>query len=139
VRFTGYLPSHEDALAVVAAADVGLVSARTTAQWQTSIPNKLFDYMAAGLAVVTSNTAPCVRVVRETGAGEVFRAGDAAALADALGRLTDPEVRAAAGDAGRRAILTHYNWERDAEILIDAVSGVVRQAALEQTAVEGRP
>jgi glycosyltransferase involved in cell wall biosynthesis len=139
VRFTGYLPSHEDALAVVAAADVGLIPARTTAQWQTSIPNKLFDYMAAGLAVVTSDTAPCVRVVRETGAGEVFRAGDAAALADALGRLTDPEVRAAAGAAGRRAILTHYNWERDAEILTDAVNGVVRQAAQQQTAIERRP
>lgn len=127
VRFTGYLPRHEDALAVVAAADVGLVPSRTTAQWQTSIPNKLFDYMAVGLAVVTSDTEPCARIVRDTGAGAVFRARNPADLADVLARFTDAASRRAAGEAGRRAILAQYNWERDAEILTAVVNRVVRE------------
>jgi glycosyltransferase involved in cell wall biosynthesis len=126
VLFTGYVPRHEDALRIVAGADIGIVPARATEQWQTSIANKLFDYMAAGLAVVTSDVAPSARVVRETGAGEVFRAGDAADLADALLRLRDPQVRRAAGEAGRNAVLAHYNWERDAAVLCGVIGQVLQ-------------
>ncbi|MFN2564900.1 MAG: glycosyltransferase [Gemmatimonadaceae bacterium] len=129
VRFTGYIPRHEDALDLVAAADVGLVPFRATGQWQASIPNKLFDYMAAALAVVTSDTAPCARIVRETGAGEVFRAGDAEDLARALRRFTDPTVRAAAGAAGRQAVLTRYNWEQDGEVFCRTIQSVAVTAA----------
>ncbi len=130
VLFTGYVPRHEDALRLVAAADVGIVPSRATEQWQTSIANKLFDYMAAGLAVVTSDAAPSARVVRETGAGEVFRAGDAGDLAEALLRLRDAEVRRAAGEAGRQAILARYNWERDADAFCRVVEAVLRDAAV---------
>jgi glycosyltransferase involved in cell wall biosynthesis len=111
-------------LAVTAAADVGVIPSRKTAQSNSTIPNKLFDYMAAGLAVLTSDTAPCSRIVRETGAGEVFRAGDAADLAAAVRRLADPAVRRIAGEAGRRAVLEQYNWERDAAVLLDVVERV---------------
>jgi glycosyltransferase involved in cell wall biosynthesis len=128
VIFTGYIPRHEDALNLVASADVGIVPSHATGQWQTSIPNKLFDYMAAGLAVVTSDTFPCARIVRETGAGEVFHAGDAAHLAAALRRLADPSVRRAAGDAGRRAVLNWYNWERDSAILCRTIESVAAPA-----------
>jgi glycosyltransferase involved in cell wall biosynthesis len=129
VVFTGYVPRHEDALDLVASSDVGLVPFHATEQWQTSIPNKLFDYMAAGLTVVTSDTAPCARIVGETGAGVVFRAGDARALADSLRATTNPQLRRAAGEAGRRAILDRYNWERDADVFRQAIEAVVRPRA----------
>jgi glycosyltransferase involved in cell wall biosynthesis len=125
VVFTGYVPSHEEALRVLGSGDIGVVPSRTTAQWQASIPNKLFDYMAAGLAVVTSDTRPCARIIRETGAGEVFAAGDAGALATAVQRLLDPAARAAAGEAGRRAVLSRYNWENDASVLCHVVERVL--------------
>jgi glycosyltransferase involved in cell wall biosynthesis len=132
VVFTGYIPRHKDALELVAAADVGIVPFHATGQWQASIPNKLFDYMAAGLAVVTSDTAPCARVVRETGAGEVFRAGDARDLARALLRLTDPATRRAAGEAGRQAVVSRYNWEHDADVFCRTVEAVARRSATRQ-------
>lgn len=125
VRFTGYV-SREEAMHTVATSDVGLLANHRTEQWQTSIPNKLFDYMAAGLAVVTSDTAPCARIVRETAAGEVFRAGDAADLARALERLTDPGLRAAAGEAGRRAVLNRYNWQGDSSVLLRVINSLAR-------------
>jgi glycosyltransferase involved in cell wall biosynthesis len=128
VRFTGYV-SREEAMHAVATSDVGLLANHRTEQWQASIPNKLFDYMAAGLAVVTSDTAPCARIVRDTAAGEVFRAGDAADLARALERLTDSSVRAAAGEAGRRAVLNRYNWERDSAVLLEVVDSLARRTS----------
>jgi glycosyltransferase involved in cell wall biosynthesis len=129
ILFTGYLPTHADALAIMAAADVGVIPSRRTAQSDSTIPNKLFDYMAAGLAVLTSDTAPCTRIVQETGAGDVFRAGDATDLAGAIRRLTDRATLRAAGEAGRRAVLTRYNWERDAAVLRDVVWRVARSRA----------
>jgi glycosyltransferase involved in cell wall biosynthesis len=128
VVFTGYVASHAEALAVTAAADIGVIPSRKTAQSDATIPNKLFDYMAAGLPVLTSNTVPCTRIVRETGAGDVFRAGYAADLAAAVRRLTDPAVRRAAGEAGRRAVLDRYNWESDAAVLRDVVRRVAARS-----------
>ena len=125
VVFRGFLP-HDEALAVVAGADVGIVPHHAVEAWNTTIPNKLFDYMAAGLAVITSDAAPAARVVRSTGAGEVFGTGNAAQLAEAIVRLSDPTRCAAAGHAGQQAILDRFHWERDSETLATSVSLVAR-------------
>jgi len=121
VEFTGFV-AHDEALSLVARADVGVVPHHAVEAWNTTIPNKLFDYMAAGLAVITSDAAPAARIVRSTGAGEVFRSGDAPDLARAITRLADPHRCAAAGDAGQRAILDRYHWEQDAATLARGVS-----------------
>jgi glycosyltransferase involved in cell wall biosynthesis len=89
--------------------------------WDTTIPNKLFDYMAAGLPVVSSNADPCERILAQTGAGVVFRSNDADDLAAALSRMFDPTTRASLGAAGQRAIREQYNWERDASTFLDVV------------------
>lgn len=123
LRFTGYVPRAR-ALELVAAADVGVVPHHASDLWNSTIPNKLFDYMAAGLPVVTSDAAPAARIVRETGAGVVFRAGDAESLAAALARLAPEPARRALGEAGRRAVLERYHWERDVEALLAAVASL---------------
>jgi glycosyltransferase involved in cell wall biosynthesis len=91
----------------------------------TTIPNKLFDYMAAGLPVVTSDNVPCARIVREAKCGEIFRAKDPGDLALALARLNDPVLRQAEGNAGAAAIQQKYNWEDDAAVLVNAIQHTV--------------
>jgi glycosyltransferase involved in cell wall biosynthesis len=128
VRFRGYLP-HAEALAAVADADVGIVPHRSSEYWDTTIPNKLFDYMAAGLPVVTSDAVPSARVVREAGCGEIHRGGDAGSLAAAVARLLDAGSRARLGERGRHAVLRRYNWERDAGVLLDSVGRATEERA----------
>ena len=123
VRFYGRV-SHAEALRLIESADVGIVPHRADESWNTTIPNKLFDYMAVGLAVVASDARPTARVVRETGAGLVFRSGDARAIADALRQLADPAVRDAHARAGREAVRSRYHWERDVEALLRVVDRV---------------
>jgi glycosyltransferase involved in cell wall biosynthesis len=123
VAFLGRLPHHE-ALRAIAQADVGVIPHHATESWNTTIPNKLFDYMAAGLPVVSSNTKPCTRIVLETGCGELFQSGDAASMAQAIVLATSPEVSAQMAAAGRRAILDRYNWENDKAALAEAVARV---------------
>jgi glycosyltransferase involved in cell wall biosynthesis len=110
VRFHGFIP-NTDALAMVSHADVGLIPHVADEAWNTTIPNKLFDYMAAGLPVITSDAKPAARIIRETGAGLVFRSGSAEDLASAVQQLEDPARRERMGRAGQAAIRSRYSWE----------------------------
>jgi glycosyltransferase involved in cell wall biosynthesis len=96
--------------------------------WNSTIPNKLFDYMAAGLPVLSSNARPAARVVRETNAGLVYTDTDSGELAQQLTVLANVEARARLGASGRRAVEGQYNWGRDAERLLIAVSETSRRA-----------
>jgi glycosyltransferase involved in cell wall biosynthesis len=127
VEFLGRLP-YQRALEIVAQADVGVVPHHADEAWNTTIPNKLFDYMAAGLAVVSSDAAPAARIMRETGAGAVFRSADALDLARAITELVDPVRRDAARTAGRRAILERYHWEQDEDRLLQALRRLANRA-----------
>lgn len=131
VTFAGHVP-HAEALRLVEAADVGVVPHHVDESWNTTIPNKLFDYMAAGLPVLTSDAKPCARIVFDTGAGEVFRDRDPVSLADAIARMTDTVRRSALGAAGRRAIADRYNWEQDSRRLLKALRAVVDTAAAQR-------
>lgn len=133
VRFFGQVP-HSRAIELTAQADVGLLPHRTHEMWNTTIPNKLFDYMAAGMPVVTADCVPFARIVRETGAGEVFPSGRPDELARAVTRFLDPAAREACGRAGRQAVLAKYNWERDAARMLECLDGVVRHGVGRATA-----
>lgn len=135
VRFLGLLP-HADALAAVGRADIGIIPHHATELWNSTIPNKLFDYMAAGLPVVSSDTAPCARIIREMKCGEVFRAGDARSMADAIARAAVPEQLARMAAAGRRAVIERYNWENDTVTLLDSIQQIV--AAREEPVLHSR-
>lgn len=126
VEFLGHVPNH-DALRLVAESDIGVVPHHADEAWNTTIPNKLFDYMAAALPVVCSDAAPAARVVHQTGAGEVFRSRDAADLADAVTRLGDHATRATRGAAGRAAVLAQYHWEEDVRRLLDTLDTLVSE------------
>lgn len=125
VRFTGRL-DHAEALATVRAADIGVVPHHADEAWNTTIPNKLFDYMAAGLAVVSSDAAPPARVLRETGAGVVFRSGSSSSLRDAILSLTDAPTRHRMGRRGQEAIRERFNWEHETAVLLGTLSQLGR-------------
>ncbi len=120
ITFLGLLP-HADALAAIAAADIGVIPHHATELWNSTIPNKLFDYMAAGLPVISSDTFPCVRIIRETKCGEIFHSGDARSMADAIAMASAPSELTRMAAAGRRAVLERYNWERDTATLLESI------------------
>jgi len=123
VNFLGWR-DYRDALADLARCDVGLVPHHATASWQTTIPNKLFDYMSLGKPVIVSNARPTERIVTEERCGLVFADQDPGALAEAIVAMGDPAVREACGRRGREAIERRYNWEADERRLLAAVRAV---------------
>jgi glycosyltransferase involved in cell wall biosynthesis len=74
--------------------------------------------MLMGKPVVVSSCKPLRRIVEETGSGLVFEAGNSDALARAVIQLKDESLRRRLSEAGRRAVLEKYNWERTSKELV---------------------
>lgn len=127
VRFYGHVP-YREALAIVAKADAGLIPHYANESWETTIPNKLFDYMSLGLAVISSDVTPVKRVLGETRAGVTFRDRDADDLARVL-RLLNRSAARVQGVNGRQAVRGRYHWELDAEHLVTVLDRVVAEGA----------
>ncbi len=75
-------------------------------------PLKLYEYMAAGVAVVASRAGQVSEVVRNGVTGLLCRPADAAALAGALAELVAmPERRRALAIEARRVVIRHHTWD----------------------------
>lgn len=81
-------------------------------------PLKVYEYMAAGLPVVTADIPPLNTVVRHEQEGILFQEGNAASLAAAIGRLLDrPAEARAMGRRARERVVAQYSWARHCEAL----------------------
>jgi glycosyltransferase involved in cell wall biosynthesis len=86
---------------LLAAADICLVPLRQVPLFTTFIPSKMFEYLAAGKAVIGSVEGEAAQILRQAGA-VVIPPEDSAALADAIRTLAaDPGRRAGMSRAGR--------------------------------------
>jgi glycosyltransferase involved in cell wall biosynthesis len=118
VTFTGWV-DPEQVPGHIAASDVCLVPHRSTEHTETTVPHKLFQYMAMCRPVVVTDAKPLARIVEDAGCGRIVPAADPDAMADALAELVEPETAQPLGAAGRRAVETTYNWARQSEALLD--------------------
>lgn len=112
LTLTGWV-DFDDVPDYIAASDVCAVPHAATPHTETTVPHKLFQYMAMGVPVVTSDVAPLARIVTRTESGRVAPAGDGEAMGAALDDLTDPETAEECGENGRRAVERRYNWAHD--------------------------
>ena len=86
--------------------------------YRYSLPNKLFQYMAAGIPVVASDFRQVRDVVGGSGCGVVVDTTRPEAIARGIRRvLADPAHAAAMGAHGRAAVVDRYNWEASAKEL----------------------
>ncbi len=84
-----------------------------------SSPNKLFEYLAVGLPVVTSDLPIVRRICEAYGCGLVCDPTSPAAIAEACNRLLgDPDLYARMR-AGALAAAEVYNWEAQEQVLLD--------------------
>ena len=90
-----------------------------------SLPNKLFQYMAAGIPVLATDFAQIREVVVGSGAGLVADTTSPELIAAALSELlADPAAARAMGDRGHEAVESRYNWATSEAALLDAYERV---------------
>jgi len=85
---------------------------------QTTIPHKLFQYMAISKPVLVSDVKPLKRVVEETRSGFIFKAGDAEDCAKKIREAIESIDLKGYGENGRKATEGNYNWNHDAKRLL---------------------
>jgi glycosyltransferase involved in cell wall biosynthesis len=117
-RYLGWQPRARMA-ECLADARLGLVLYHPDASHLEAYPNKMFEYMAAGLPVVASDFPLWRQIIQETGGGLVADPLDPAAIAHAVDYLlTHPGEAQAMGRRGRAAVIGRYHWETEAQKLL---------------------
>jgi glycosyltransferase involved in cell wall biosynthesis len=102
--------------------DVGIVATRPlTRNDELAAPNKLFEYMMAGLALAVPRLPGVAEIVEADELGLTFEPGSPASLAGVLTRLAaDPGEVAAMKARSRSAALERYNAETQRPALFKA-------------------
>ena len=95
---------------------------------ETTLPNKLFDYMAYSKPVVATDCAPIRRIIDEAACGVTFQSGSEADFVHVVRNLLLDPDRAAKGERGKRAVEQKYNWEVDKKILVQTLEAVAGSA-----------
>jgi glycosyltransferase involved in cell wall biosynthesis len=97
----------------------GLVTLWPVPGYIDAKPTKMFEYMAAGLAVIASDFPLWRQILEDAGAGICVDPRSPSAIAEAIGRLTDsPGEAERMGQRGREAVLGRYNWENEAKTML---------------------
>jgi glycosyltransferase involved in cell wall biosynthesis len=123
VEFTGWV-DEQTMRSRLAEASVGVVPHLRNEHTDSTVPHKLFQYMCIGLPVVVTDCAPLKRIVDETGAGRVARAGDDGSLAEEILSLADPAAAQKASDAGRSAVKERYSLKAEGSKLVEMYDGL---------------
>ena len=118
VRFFGPIPNDE-LLYYTASADVGLCVIRgESLSYRWSMPNKLFEYMMAGIPIVASDYEEMGRVVREEGVGTVCDPDDPRSIAAAVRGIVDDPAAEARFRAATLSAIAKYNWDEEEKKLL---------------------
>jgi glycosyltransferase involved in cell wall biosynthesis len=125
-RFEIRAPIHPDRVVeALRGASVGLsLFQHTCLSHERTLPNKLFEYVAAGVPVLTSDVELSAEFVRRHGVGEVVPAADPAAIARGLSALLEPGRQEALRPRIERAAREH-SWERERAALLEAYASAV--------------
>ncbi len=114
--------------AALAAANACLAILKPIPLYSTVYPNKVFDYMAAGRAVILAIDGVIREVVESAGAGIFVQPGDPQALAQAIRTLADdPDQTAAMGKLGRMHVEAHFDRSALAAKLLQGMQELVKQ------------
>lgn len=112
IHFAGKVPPGE-LEELLRGADAGTVLVPDLGlSYRYLLPNKLFEYIQAGLPVLASPLPEMAAVLLGRGVGCLAEPGDAAGIARQLGRLLDPG-REAAWQEALAAAAAELCWERE--------------------------
>ncbi|MGI6321222.1 MAG: glycosyltransferase family 4 protein [Bacteroidales bacterium] len=89
-------------------------------------PNKMFEYMSAGLPIITSNFPLWKEIVEGNNCGICVNPLEPQEIADAVKYIiANPEEAEKMGENGKKAVLEKYNWQNEAKKLVDCYKSLL--------------
>lgn len=108
VEVVGWRP-WEEYMRALGDCDAGVIPLRPTEFSELVTPNKLLDFLAAGLPVVGPRMAGISEVVEDGVNGALYSPGSEDSLCQAISSLIDPEARSRMAEASRGLFESKYN------------------------------
>jgi glycosyltransferase involved in cell wall biosynthesis len=122
VEFFG-LVTKEKSQDLLKKSDLGLIPHIRSEQSDNSSPNKLFEYMAAGLPVLASDCISVKRVITETNTGMTYVFDSPSDFARVVRELYNDRERSDIFSInGKKAIREQYNWQQSSASLVNLYS-----------------
>lgn len=133
VTFAGRI-AHQDVPMYLAAMDVAVAPYPALDEFYYS-PLKLFEYMAAGRAVVASRVGQVAEILVDGDTGLLFEPGDSADLLRCLMRVrTNPTLGLGLGRRAR-ASCSEHTWNRNAARVVDWVEPLLNRTGVPTSSV----
>lgn len=111
--------SREEVRRIMAESRAGLLFFHPEPNHVDAQPNKLFEYMSAGLPVLASDFPLWRMLLEEAATGRQADPLDPAAIASVIRETLDnPSDAKAMGDRGRQAVVTQYQWSHEERKLL---------------------
>lgn len=119
VNFVGKV-SRAEVGEFLSSANAGLVTFLPANNHINAQPNKLFEYMAAGIPVIASDFPLWRELIERYDCGYLVDPESPESIAAAIKQIMDnPEEAKAKGLNGQRAIRSELNWEVESKRLVD--------------------
>jgi len=126
VDYHGFV-NRDEADRLMARVKTGLIVLHPEPRYRVSYPNKLFEYMAAGIPVIASDFPLWRHIIEESHCGILVEPMNPVALAEAIITvLQQPEEAEAMGRRGREATEKKFRWENEKQKLLNLYADLLR-------------
>ncbi|KQB01575.1 hypothetical protein XV92_08840 [Vibrio metoecus] len=123
VKLIDWMSDKHRMLTILAEADICIIPHETSELTQTTIPNKIFEYMCHGKPIIVSDVKPLSSIVENSNSGRIFIAGNHINLAEVIRSFKQEEI-ISMGIQGRKSAEELYNWNNDAMRLISCYKSI---------------
>jgi len=105
---------------ILAKVKIGIINFLPLPNHTEALPNKMFEYMSAGIAIVASNFPLWKEIIEKNNCGICVNPLNPYDIAKVISELlNDDSLSRKMGQNGRRLVETRYNWEKESEKLIN--------------------
>ena len=124
VNYSGLL-NRKEVSNVLSISKAGIVTFYPLPNHINAQPNKMFEYMSAGIPVIASNFPLWRKIIEENNCGICVNPKNPKEIANAINYLlTHNEEAEMMGKNGRRAVEEIYNWKNEERKLIKIYKGL---------------
>ena len=119
VNELGFL-NREEITQVLSHSKAGLVTLHSIINYIDALPVKMFEYMVAGLPVISSDIKLWKEIVEGNNCGICVNPLNSQSIADAINYiLTHPDEAQKMGENGKKSVLEKYNWDNEKKKLFE--------------------